>query len=440
MDDFRKTQEKFIESIARLRKEHDNRVLWMERALDRDVQLLSDSKSIKSLDKRILLIEEDLVKIMNEYTKYTVDMSNLITSHVTEWNTQNDATEKEFLEMLALVKLTETTSNPLHSFVESDTVYLRVDTADDCFECVTSFKDTCARVTITAFNRLRSCYLKTVKNNAETALSKVKAEAQLRRDVHGDRLQQIKNENYAHRKAEIESFRQQIDLFWDEVTCGEKKYTKLFGELCQDTEKIVEDFKLEMKNLGQSVSSIDSSAELMSIAPQIAAKQETTKESLDKVIGEFQANILHHKTYIRDEHIKLMNYADQNNLKFSNNLKIKNEFDEFSELAEDMVVRAGKEHSKKETVVEHGGISLSHYKRTLFCVFYLERRHEILKQVKMKIKSEAVGSKKEMALFEKAVERFLSDKPIEDRAQLLEQVNDYTKLYVQAKALLNMFN
>jgi hypothetical protein len=184
----------------------------------------------------------------------------------------------------------------------------------------------------------------------------------------------------------------------------------------------------------------DCSDELMLLHPIIKQKAVNRMDELNALVDKFQSKIEGYQESIRSKHNSLLSISDKKSLKMINEVKIKNEYDEFSELAEDLRAKADLEKQKVTQIKDAENNSLSYYKHTVFCLFFLEKKKEILKNCRMQIKAASVACNKEVLKFESDKHVFTSQIIGNSFDENKTLISEFNALYSLCKRIINMVN
>ena len=444
---FKQIRGTFSATVDGIQKLHANKLSWLERALDKSSEIMTESKTIKMLDKRMGVVEVNLRKIENEYQDHTIVMKGQARDMKESWKFSCNTFKEKILKLLQVKPLDSEnlkeaywTEAKVHLFsINKDDFYRVIDKSET--DDVQTFKN---RVTKSVVKELLT-HINSLKGEMEAFISAIKNQCQvdagMRQDIHQPRLQDINNRIYAARKKEIKSFKMECEKFWDEVTCSEKRYTEMFEKLQSDITSSVSSYNDYMSSLKKDMDMAKSSSDLVQLLPLIEDQQSHNKTFLDEIIDNFHKELSDHKEDITKKHLKLMKYSEDNNLKISNHLKIQNENEEFIELTGEMENKAEEEREKSVNIHDTRSQTLAYYKHSIFCLFYLERKSTILKICRLGVKLDAAACSKDLIKLENQIKKFCRQIDSEDSGGDIEDfIDQFEGIYKFAKEVTNKFN
>ncbi|KAL5267105.1 hypothetical protein ACHWQZ_G004219 [Mnemiopsis leidyi] len=434
--EYENAKEKFISQFEHKFKTHKNMISCFEKALNKSCGLLAESRTLKQVDKRFEDVTKRLNKIFSEYVRYQNVLEGNVESKVNEWL----AVEKELactlLSKLCIKIASEQTDLETTFIAEGIIHHYHGDCSANSFE----FKFKCSQHYMTKMYLLKKSNLQDLEKSLSVHVKQALNDLQIRKDLHLSRLAVIKKEIYAVRVEEITQFSRDCDRFWDEVTLGEQKFTNLYQKLCSDTSIILQEFDGDLEELKMQMTDKETSGELILLYPQIEQKGAKRIGELNDLVNEFQSKIVDYKKYIRNIHDLIITKSETKSLKLHDEIKIKSEFEEFAELADDMKIKAETERQKTAKIKDGEDKALSHYKHTIFCMFYLEKKKEILKECRMKIKTASVLCSREVLKFENNKKTFSSQLINPSLEKNDDLIKEFEGLYSLCKAIINMLN
>ena len=442
INEFDITCKKFIDEINCYHKDYNNRIIWLEKSLDKTCDFLLESQTFKSLDKKLASAKADLQNILNEHNKYEKDLHSHLNSSMSKWNDVEGRFEIIILKVLGLQEIENSNANS-SEFLFENRLYKFQDCSKDDLDkstSLTEFKISCCK------NILKKFVLQKDKNKIDISIKlkkiikQAEEEVKLRIEFHSPRMSLITKNCYEARKCEIEKFKFDCDQFWDEATCCEMKYTELFTKLESSLENIIETHISIMSDMESEILKREPSNDLTELRDSLSLVHSKSINDFHSAIEIFKSEIIDYKNYVERKHLSLLKHAELEKLKFTLDQKIKNEFDEFNELAIEMKVKAEELEAKAEFIHVKSLQTLSLYKHTLFCLFYLERRDGILKTCRLNIKTHSVACCKEIFEFGKEVDAFLSKKYTLSSNTASSMINQFQNLYSTTKKLTVMFD
>ena len=433
---YENAKEKFIGQFEHRFKSHKNMISCLEKALNKSCGSLAESRTIKQLDRRLEEVTLRLDRIFSEYVRYQVVLEGIMDSKVKEWLAIETDLASNLLLKLKIEIISENTDLEAAFNVEGiNHRYLGKRTANS-FE----FKLKCSEHYIKKIYQQKRLNLKDLQKTLSVHVKQSLNDLQIRKDLHLSRLAVIKREIYAARVEEITQFSRDCDRFWDEVTLGEQKFTGLFQKLCSDTSSVLQEFDGDVEELKMQMIEKETSDELISLYPEIEQRGTKRINELNDLVDKFQSKIVDHKTYIGDLHNSIVTKSENRSLKLHDEIKIKSEYEEFAELAEDMKTKAETERQKTSKIKDGEDKALSHYKHTIFCIYFLEKRKDILKECRMKIKTASVYCSREVVKFENNKKAFSNQiiSPSLDKND--DIIKEFESLYSLCKKIINMLN
>ena len=426
----------FVYKLDHGLKSHNNNVSCLEKSLNKSCTLLAKSRTMKLLDKRFEEVTGRLEKIYSEYVRYENTLENKVESYVKEWVSIEKILAQDLLTVLNIKVLSEQVSVKNSFEFEGKNFVFQ----GDCSFHSLKFKLTCSRVFVEKLSLQNKVNLQDLETKLAIQIKQAQNEVKMRRDLHLPRLSVTKREIYDVRAEEITDFNRDCDAFWNEITRGEQKFTSLFQQLSSDTDKVIKNYKDDVEELKLQMNQKDASIELIKLQPEI--KQESRKRigELNTLIDEFEVKISEYKAYMHDKHNCILSISEEKFLKMNCEARIKNEFDEFAELAEDMKTKAEAERQKVVHIQDEGDKALSHYKHTIFCVFYIEKKKEILKECRLQIKTASVSCCKEVVNFENEKKAFTCQTICSSLDSSTKLIKEFEALHSSCKRIINMVN
>lgn len=429
---------KYIGSFEHGLKRHNSNISSLEKSFNKSCCSLSESKSMKMLDKRFDEVAERLNKIFAEYERYQSTLNDNVEFNVEEWLQIEKNQAQDLLRALNL-KIVPVLTVPdiLGSFVFEGDTYVFSDS-----RCPNSFqyKLSCSKYIVNKVSLQRESNLQDLREKLTKQMKQADHEVEMRKGLHQPRLSVVKKEVYDMRVKDIAGFNRDCEIFWDQISQGELECSGLFKDLSFDTDAVINNYKNDVVELKKLMNKQETSEELTLVQPLIKKKAISRRAELIALVDSFQSKIEDCQDKIRGKEKFLVSISDKKSLKMMNDVTIRNECDEFAELAEDLKDKADLEKQKVAHIQETENNNLAHYKHTIFCLFFLEKKKEILKNCRMQIKSASVSCNKEVMKFEKDKKEFTTHTicpSFENNKKLIEKFN---ALYSLCKRIINMVN
>ena len=437
---FKITCKTFIDDINCGKRNYCDKIMWLERSLDKTCSLLVECQTFKSLEKKLESAKNNLNNILDEHLKYEKDLHKILDIYECKWKKIEEKINDIILTSLGLKKIYD--PNEKYSFMFNNTFY-KIDNDEidsKLSKIVVEFKISCCKIILQKLTLQKQKHVDDIGIKLEKRIKQAQEEVKIRVDLHNPRLNLITKDYFKTRKQEIEEFKFDGDKFWDEITCCEMKYTEKYMKLQFSLENIIEVHASSMIKLETEILQRKNSCDLMELKDTISQEHSKSMGFFKSAIKNFLTEVQNYKNYVENKHLSLLQHAELKKLKFSLDQKIKNEFDEFNELANEMALKATELQSNSVLIDEITYKTLSYYKHTIFCVFYLERRDEILRTCRINIKIDSAACCKDMLQFEKEINDFLFTKDSLSFITVGNRLNQFQKLYSSANKLTLMFN
>ena len=417
-------------------KSSNNNVTWLERSLNKSCGLLVESRTLKQLNKRFDEVKERLDRIFFEYSRYEGSLENSVKSYVEEWVTTEKNLAGDLFTALNLKIDPEQIVTDRSFEFEGKTYVFQGKGSPYSLK----FKLKCSESFLAKASVQKELSLQNLQKKLSRLIKQAQNEVQMRKGLHLPRLSVLKKELYEVRLEELNEFGNSCNLFWDEITHEEQKYTNLYRKLGSDTDAVIKKYTDYVAELNIQMTEKETSAELILLQPLINKKAKMYIDELNTLVDDFQREIGVHMAYVFKKHKTLLSISETRSLKMSDEGKIKNEYEEFSELTEDMKVKSESERQKVVHIQEAEDKAMSHYKHTIFSVFFLEKKKEILKECRIRIKTASVSCSKEVVRFENDKKPFKSQKICSSFDENDKVIKEFEGLYALCKSIVNMID
>lgn len=415
-------------------KSHNNNVIWLEKSLNKYCSALAECRTFKQLEKKMEDVSQQLDRIFGEYERYQSVLDEHLECYLKEWVGMEEGLNTDLFSAIH-VRLATPNSLPNTTFTVKKKVYEYYGNPT-----YLQLKLKCAKKFVKRLTVQQGLHLEDLKTKLTNQIKQAHYEVQIRKELHKPRLSIVRRDIYNVRLNEITAFKEDCEGFWNEVTSGEQRYTRLINKLIEDVDIVVKSSQEDSEKAKEKMKIIDTSEELQSLLPIIQGKASERITELCDLVDEYNEKINSNKDAMTKTLSSIFEKSNLKGIKVSNDQKLRNEYEEFLELTDDMMENGAQEKSKVLHIEQHEDKAIQFYKHSLFGAFYMEKKTEILKECRLRIKTASVCCTKEVAQFEVKKKKFTCKKICTSFEKNTAFIDQFSELYSMAKSIINQLN